>query len=183
MERISKRLYAAAKFAGKIQDNGTAPGLANYKAGKYYGFSDTEVAEARNKLKSIYKDKGCKTVKKSSTDNMPKPCPYCGSTKYYAGWETEFGEKVAYYVQCDGCTQAASGFVRTDDEALHAWNRWCSNDDVIKMAAISKAAGKTPVQGLTAAYIMKHFPDVIKELADANEARCKYIVNGGDNLK
>jgi hypothetical protein len=57
--RLPKELFAAAMFAGKMQKDGIQPGLANYKAGQYYGYSASDVAWARNQLKqskSIFKD-------------------------------------------------------------------------------------------------------------------------------
>lgn len=39
-----KKLYAAVMFARKMIREGEPPGLANYKAAKYYGFATSEVA-------------------------------------------------------------------------------------------------------------------------------------------
>lgn len=50
-KRLSKELFAAAMFAKKMQDDGINGGLANYKAGQYYGFSASDVGFARNQLK------------------------------------------------------------------------------------------------------------------------------------
>ena len=54
---LPKRLWRACKFAKALQDKGEDAGLANYKAGQYYGYSDTQVAIARNELKALYKRK------------------------------------------------------------------------------------------------------------------------------
>ena len=50
-ERLEKELFKAAMFAKKLQNDGVNPGLANYKAGQYYGYSASDVAWARNQLK------------------------------------------------------------------------------------------------------------------------------------
>ena len=52
---IEKDLFAACMFAKNMIADGESPGLANYKAGKYYWYSASEVGTARNQLKQNYK--------------------------------------------------------------------------------------------------------------------------------
>jgi hypothetical protein len=49
--RLPKELFAACMFAKKMIEDGMNPGLANYKAGQYYGYSASDVAWGRNQLK------------------------------------------------------------------------------------------------------------------------------------
>lgn len=65
---LEKDLYAACMFAKKMQREGMAAGLANYKAGQYYGYTSSEVGAARNTLRMEY---GCRDFYKSQ-----------GKTKY-----------------------------------------------------------------------------------------------------
>ncbi len=51
--RLEKNLFKACMFAKKIIENGESSGLANYKAGQYYGYSAEDVGWARNQLKQI----------------------------------------------------------------------------------------------------------------------------------
>jgi hypothetical protein len=55
--KLPKDLFKAAMFAKLLVEKGTNPGLANYKAGQYYGYSASDVGFARSQLKqtkSIY---------------------------------------------------------------------------------------------------------------------------------
>ena len=52
---IEKDLFAACMFAKHMISDGESPGLANHKAGAYYGYSASEVGKARNQLKQNYK--------------------------------------------------------------------------------------------------------------------------------
>jgi len=48
---LPKPLWSACMFAKKLVSQGMDAGLANYKAGQYYGYSASDVAWARNQLK------------------------------------------------------------------------------------------------------------------------------------
>jgi hypothetical protein len=48
---LEKPLFKAAMFAKVLIDDGMNPGLANYKAGQYYGYSASDIGWARNQLK------------------------------------------------------------------------------------------------------------------------------------
>ena len=48
---LEKDLFKACMFAKRLVENGVEPGLANYKAGQYYGYSASDVAFGRNQLK------------------------------------------------------------------------------------------------------------------------------------
>ena len=50
-ERLPKELFKACMFAKTMIENGTPPGLANYKSGQYYGYSASDVGWARTQLK------------------------------------------------------------------------------------------------------------------------------------
>lgn len=50
---LEKNLFSACMFAKKMIDDGMHPGLANYKAGQYYGYSASDVGWARNQLKQV----------------------------------------------------------------------------------------------------------------------------------
>ena len=52
-ERLGKDLFKACMFASKMVKDGVAPGLANYKAGQYYGYSASDVGYGRNQLKQV----------------------------------------------------------------------------------------------------------------------------------
>lgn len=48
---LEKDLFRACMFAKKMIDDGVDPGLANYKAGQYYGYSASDVGYGRTQLK------------------------------------------------------------------------------------------------------------------------------------
>ena len=50
-KRLEKELFKAAMFAKKLIADGVSPGLANYKAGQYYGYSASDVGWARTQLR------------------------------------------------------------------------------------------------------------------------------------
>lgn len=54
-KKLERELYLACMFAKQMQEEGEYGGLANYKAGRYYGYTASEVAQARNYLKEQYK--------------------------------------------------------------------------------------------------------------------------------
>lgn len=51
---LEKDLWSACMFAKKLQREGMAGGLANYKAGQYYGYTSSEVGAARATLRMEY---------------------------------------------------------------------------------------------------------------------------------
>lgn len=73
---LEKTLWRACMFAKKMQNEGMSPGLANYKAGLYYGYSSSEVGTARQTLKMEY---GCRKFYKKN--NGKKKAPSKKSTR------------------------------------------------------------------------------------------------------
>lgn len=51
---LEKPLWMACMFAKKLQREGMDAGLANYKAGQYYGYSSSDVGAARATLRLEY---------------------------------------------------------------------------------------------------------------------------------
>lgn len=59
-----------------------------------------------------------------------KPCPFCGSTSVDV--KDDYHPVPNYYAVCDynkgGCG-ASSGYCRTEEEAIEAWNRRVNEND------------------------------------------------------
>lgn len=142
---LETRLWQACQKARDMQKKGTPAGLANAKAGEWYGYTASEVAEGRAQLRLIYaarrKGEEPKKIKKYDYSRI-EPCPVCGKENEHGPkreWEMEHAADGAVLIglRCHQCKQGPDTFrpdptrLEGDDlfmrHCIKDWNTWAKS--------------------------------------------------------